>query len=211
MEHPYIKHLSKDSVFDQIVKSTQPYVLKKDKNLTLFFYQSIINQQLSTKVGDIFFKRFLNIFNGNVPTSQQVVETSIEDLRAIGLSNSKANYIQNVARFDIENGLNFEELDQLPDEDVIKIVTSIKGIGKWSAQNFLISALGREDIFSGEDLIIQNVMISLYNLDKTDKKKLKTDLERISLSWSPYRTYASLHIWQWNSLKTKNKNTINNL
>lgn len=201
MSHPYIQHLSKDTVFRQVLENAEPRQLKKIENLPLYLYQSVINQQLSTRVGAVIYERFLNLYNGTVPASQQVADTPVETLRSIGLSGQKASYIQNVARFDLEEGLNYETLNALDDEGAIKVLTSIKGIGKWSAQNFLMAALGREDVFSGDDLILQSVVAELYGLDKTDKKKFKTEMHRIAAQWSPYRTYASLHLWQWNSKK----------
>ena len=76
-------------------------------------------------------------------------------------------------------------------------VTSIKGIGNWSAQNLLMFVLGREDVFSGDDLIIQNAVSLLYGLDKSDKKNFRLEMNRISEEWSPYRTFACLHLWEW--------------
>jgi DNA-3-methyladenine glycosylase II len=199
MNNNYINHLAKDHIFKEILKDAAPRELKKTENLTLFLYSSIINQQLSTKVGAVILSRFLDLFGGSAPASQQVIDIPFDELKSIGLSRSKTQYIKNVAEFDATVGLDFDTLNALSDDEVIKELTSIKGIGKWSAQNFLIAALGREDVFSGDDLIIQNVMAQLYNLDKADKKNFKLELERISKDWSPYRTYASLHIWQWNN------------
>lgn len=203
MEEHYITHLSKDPVFKGILINLKARQLKKTENLTLFLYSSIISQQLSTKVGDIIYKRFLALFDGKAPTSKQVTDIDDDLLRSIGLSRSKASYIKNVARFDIEHGLDYKTLNALPDDEVIKLLTSIKGIGKWSAQNFLIFALAREDVFSVDDLIIRNVVAALYQLDKNDKKKFITDMHAIAASWSPYRTYATLHLWEWNSLNKK--------
>lgn len=201
MQHPYILHLSNDPIFKKILEDAAPRELKKNTNLTLFLYTSIINQQLSTKVGDVIFKRFLSIYEGNEPTSQQVLDTPLDALTAIGLSKSKASYIKNVAQHDIDHGLDYEKLNEMSDEEVYHFVTAIKGIGIWSAQNLLMFGLGREDVFSADDLIIQNVMAVLFELDKTDKKKFKAALHELSAQWSPYRTYACLHLWQWNSKK----------
>lgn len=201
MAHPYLLHLSKDPIFKKIVEESAPRELKENDNMTLFLYTSIINQQLSTKVGDVIFKRFISIYHENEPTSKQVIETPIEDLQAIGLSKSKANYIKNVAQFDIEHGLGFDKLTKMTDQEVSNFVTAIKGIGPWSAQNLLMFGLGREDVFSSDDLIIQNAMGLLFNLDKTDKKKFKEEINRLSLQWSPYRSYACLHLWQWYTQK----------
>ena len=82
-------------------------------------------------------------------------------------------------------------------EEVIEYLTKIKGVGRWTVEMLLMFALGREDIFAIDDWGIQNAIIKLYKLDRADKKKFKEDLLRISEKWSPYRTYACLHLWHW--------------
>ncbi|MBA9073978.1 DNA-3-methyladenine glycosylase II [Flavobacterium gossypii] len=185
MQHPYLLHLSSDPVFNEVLQDAVPRELKKNTNLTLFLYTSIINQQLSAKVGDVIFNRFLALYDGNEPTSQQVLDTPFETLKAIGLSKSKTDYIKNVAQFDVDHGLQYEKLHEMTDDEVSRLVTSIKGIGIWSAQNLLMFGLGREDVFSADDLIIQNTMAALFGLDKSDKKKFKEDMHKLSAQWSP--------------------------
>ena len=90
-----------------------------------------------------------------------------------------------------------EELEKMNDEELVEYLTQIKGVGRWTVEMLLMFALGRKDIFAIDDLGIQNAMIKLYRLDRTDKKKFKEDLLRISAKWSPYRTYACMHLWQW--------------
>ena len=197
MQHPYFSHLSKDTAFEKVLIGAEPRQLQLNTNLPQFLYTSIISQQLSTKVGDIFLKRFLDLYDGNEPAPEQVLDTPIEVLQGIGLSKSKASYIKNVAQFTIDKGLEYDTLILLSDEEVTKLVTRIKGIGQWSAQNLLMFALGREDVFSADDLIIQNKMHALFGLDKSNKKKFKEDIIRLSMPWSPFRTYACLHLWRW--------------
>ncbi|WP_262904156.1 DNA-3-methyladenine glycosylase family protein [Chryseobacterium tagetis] len=98
---------------------------------------------------------------------------SNESLRSIGLSASKISYLKNIAEFVETKGLNCDEMQQLENEVVLKILAGIKGIGPWTAQNFLMMALGREDVFSPDDLILQNVISELYGLKKENKKDFK--------------------------------------
>jgi DNA-3-methyladenine glycosylase II len=193
----YIIHLSKDKKFKKLIEGKKTYKLKKRKNILTYLCASIMSQQLSTKVADVIHNRFLNLYNGEDPTPEQILETPFETLRAIGLSNAKTNYVQNVARFAIEKGLDHKHLNKLNNDEVIEYLTQIKGVGRWTTEMLLMFALGREDVFAVDDLGIQNAMIKLYKLDKTDKKKLKEDLQRISKKWSPYRTYACVHLWRW--------------
>jgi DNA-3-methyladenine glycosylase II len=102
-----------------------------------------------------------------------------------------------VARFAIEQGMDHRHLGKMDNEEVITYLTQIKGVGRWTAEMLLMFALGREDVFAVDDLGIQNAMIRLYKLDRTDKRSFREALLRISQKWSPYRTYACLHLWHW--------------
>lgn len=193
----YISHLSKDKKLKKLVESGTPHQLKKRKNICTYLCASIMSQQLSTKVADVIYKRFLSIYNGKEPTPGQIIDTPFEKLRGIGLSNAKVNYVKNVAQFETDFGMDAKKLQKMDNEEVIAYLTQIKGVGRWTTEMLLMFALGREDVFAVDDLGIQNAMISLYKLDNSDKKKLKEDLLRISQKWSPYRTYACLHLWRW--------------
>ena len=193
----YIAHLSKDKKFKKLIGQQKPYKLKKRKHIHIHLCGSIMSQQLSTKVADVIHKRFLNLYNTATPTPEQILATPFEILRGIGLSNAKTNYVHNVARFAIEKGIDHKHLNKLSNEEVIEYLTQIKGVGRWTTEMLLMFTLGREDVFAIDDLGIQNAMIKLYKLDKSDKKKLKEDMLRISKKWSPYRTYACIHLWHW--------------
>lgn len=193
----YISHLSKDKKLKKLVESGTPHQLKKRKNICTYLCASIMSQQLSTKVADVIYKRFLSLYNGKEPTPRQIIDTPFEQLRGIGLSNAKVNYVKNVAQFETDFGMDAKKLQKMDNEEVIAYLTQIKGVGRWTTEMLLMFALGREDVFAVDDLGIQNAMISLYKLDNSDKKKLKEDLLRISQKWSPYRTYACLHLWRW--------------
>ena len=89
----------------------------------------------------------------------------------------------------------------MENEELITYLTQIKGVGRWTAEMQLMFTLGREDVFAVDDLGIQQAMIGVYKLKSTDKKKLKEKMLKISLQWSPYRTYACLHLWHWKDNK----------
>src|SRR5829696_7763873 len=99
-----------------------------------------------------------------------------------------------------------KKLNRMTNEELIEYFTEIKGVGKWTTEMLLMFALGREDVFAVDDLGIQNAMIGLYKLNNEDRKILKQEMLRISQKWSPYRTYACLHLWRWKDnipVKTK--------
>jgi DNA-3-methyladenine glycosylase II len=191
----YILHLSKDRKLAELLSGHEIVALSRRRNIYLYLCFSILSQQLSTKVAGTIRKRFLKLFSG-IPSPEQILATSHETLRSVGLSGAKANYVHNVARFAIESGLNHKVLGKMNNEEVIDYLTEIKGVGRWTAEMLLMFTLGREDVFAADDLGIQQAMISIYKLDKNDKKKLREDMLRISAKWSPYRSFACLHLWR---------------
>jgi DNA-3-methyladenine glycosylase II len=193
----YIPHLSKDKKLNKLLNATKPYKLTKRKNICTYLCASIMSQQLSTKVADVIYQRFLNLYGNKEPTPQQILDTPSEILRGIGLSNAKVSYVKNVAQFELEQGMDHKKLGKMENEEVIVYLTTIKGVGRWTVEMLLMFALGREDIFAIDDLGVQNAMIGIYKLDRTDKKKFREDLLKISQKWSPYRTYACMHLWRW--------------
>jgi DNA-3-methyladenine glycosylase II len=193
----YITHLSKDKKLSKLVENGQPHKLIKRKNICTYLCASIMSQQLSTKVADVIYKRFLTLYGDKEPAAQQILDTPFEKLRGIGLSNAKVSYVKNVAQFEIEFGMDAKKLAKMTNDEVIAYLIVIKGVGRWTIEMLLMFALGREDVFAVDDLGIQNAMIKLYKLDNTDKKKLKEEMLRLSQKWSPYRTYACVHLWRW--------------
>ncbi len=192
----YIKHLQKDKKLASILGSNV-HELKCRKNIPVRLMASIMSQQLSTKVSAVIFKRFLEIYNGKEPKPQQVLDTSHEMLRAIGLSNNKVGYIKNVAAFCIDHSINDKKLAKMDNDSIIELLVQIKGVGQWTVEMLLMFSLGREDVFAVDDLGIQQAICKLYKLDATDKKIMKAKMLQLSNKWSPYRTYACIHLWKW--------------
>ena len=192
----YQKHLKKDKGLAALVKG-EAYTLHKRKNTAIRLIASIVSQQLSTKVAAIIFKRFIDVYKGKEPSMQAVIDTPFDILRGIGLSNSKVNYVQNVAQFFLSQKITDKQLYAMEPEAVIELLTQIKGVGRWTVEMLLMFSLGHEDVFALDDLGIQQAMIKLYKIKYTTKKELQTKMLKRSLSWSPYRTYACLHLWNW--------------
>jgi DNA-3-methyladenine glycosylase II len=193
----YIEHLSKDKKLRTLLAEQDPVTLQQRKNIPLRLCASIMSQQLSTKVAEVLFRRFLELYGGKEPTPQQIADTPYDMLKGIGLSHAKTSYVLNVAAFARENQLTDARLKKMSNEDIIELLTQIKGVGRWTVEMLLMFTLGREDVFAVDDYGIQVAMKKLYNLDDTNKKDLKLNMLRISEKWSPYRTYACLHLWQW--------------
>lgn len=196
----YIAHLSKDKKLKKLLDVAEPHQLKKRKNICNYLCASIMSQQLSTKVADVIYKRFIALYGGKEPLPQQILDTPFEQLRGIGLSNAKVNYVKNVAQFELDKGMDAKKLAKMSNEEVIAYLTEIKGVGRWTVEMLLMFALGREDVFAVDDLGIQNAMIRLYKLDNSDKKQLREQMLKHSAKWSPYRTYACVHLWRWKDM-----------
>ena len=195
--HPYIAHLSKDRKLKKLIDEQGEIKLRRRKNIPLRLCASIMSQQLSVKVAEVIYKRFLNLYGKTEPTPQQIFDTPNETLRGIGLSNSKVSYIKNVAQFAIEQGMDEKKLSKMTDEEVIAYLIPIKGVGRWTVEMLLMFTLGREDVFAVDDLGIQNGMIKHFRIDNSNKKKFREDMLRKSQKWSPYRSFVCLHLWGW--------------
>ena len=197
----YITHLAKDKKLAKIITGAEPLQLRFHKNICLRLCASIMSQQLSVKVAKVIYHRFLELYGGEEPTPQQIIDTPFEKLRGVGLSNSKTQYVLNVAQFAIDHKLTDTKLKKMENEDIIELLTQIKGVGRWTVEMLLMFTLGREDVFAPDDYGIQVAMKKLYKLDDSNKKEFKEKMQKIATKWSPYRTYACLHLWDWKDNK----------
>ncbi|MGZ3897598.1 MAG: DNA-3-methyladenine glycosylase family protein [Flavisolibacter sp.] len=193
----YLEQLSKDKKMAKLLEGKEPIRLSSHKNICLRLCASIMSQQLSTKVAKVIFHRFLELYGGEEPTPQQIANTPFDTLRAIGLSNAKTQYVLNVAQFAMEHGLEDKKLKKMGNEEIIALLTQIKGVGKWTVEMLLMFTLGREDVFSVDDYGIQVAMKKMYKLDDSNKKAFREKMLKQSQKWMPYRTYACLHLWQY--------------
>ncbi len=150
----------------------------------------IISQQLSVKVSDVIYNRFKRLLD-DVIEPERVHTLSVEELRALGISNAKAKYILDLADKVITKQVHLESLKDMTEQEVIDELTKVKGIGRWTAEMFLMFSLGREDLFSTGDLGLKRAIEKLYQIkDPTVEKLLE-----ISENWKPYRTYACRILW----------------
>ena len=179
------KRLAK--VFEMVGELTyQPY-----DNPFVFLIDTIVGQMLSKKVADTLCDRMYKLCNNNI-TPQRVSTFSIHELRSIGISNSKANYIHNLADAVLEEKINFNELNLLTDKDVQKKLTSIRGIGNWSAKMYLIFVLDRQNILPYEDGAFMQAYSWLY---KTTDTKSKSIIKKCK-KWEPYSSIAARYLYK---------------
>lgn len=190
------KHLIKaDPVLGLVIERIKLQPLKLRENYFQALIQAIANQQLSGKAAQTILNRMLSLFKvkeGEFPTPQQYLKMSDIKLRGAGFSFSKIAYTKNVASFFIEHKKEVTNIDKLSDEEIIKTLTSIKGVGVWTVEMFLIFSLGREDIFSYGDLGLRKGLQKVYNLKKVPTIK---QMKKIVEAWKPYRTHGSRYMW----------------
>ncbi len=194
---PHIAHLSKDKRLAKVIARQEKYELIKRNQVHLHICSSIMSQQLSTKVAAVIYARFLALFKKKNPSPKDIVAIPFDELRAIGLSNAKTNYVINVCNFFIDNKITDAQLHKMESEDLINFLVQIKGVGRWTVEMILMFSMGREDVFAVDDLGIQQSMAKLYKIDMSDKKAMKQKMISISDKWKPYRTYACRYLWGW--------------
>ena len=196
MNKKILNHFKKHDplLYSCAIKVGELEVIKKDKPENYFFRLSreIICQQLSGKAGEAIFNRFKKLFPNGLVTALDILSISHGRLRASGMSHAKARYVRNLAEAIIHGDLPILHLDLMADEEILKVLTKVKGIGPWTAQMFLMFTLGRKDIFSHGDLGLKKGIMKVYKL-KTEPTKNQT--EKIIIKWSPYKTYASRILW----------------
>ena len=191
-----VEHFRKDPILHAAISELE---IEIKPELDIDIYQSLLNsivsQQLSIKVVRIIWRRFTDLFPGGYPDANQLLLTEHSLLRQVGLSNSKANYLKNVAEFKLKNDMSFDYLQSMTDEEVIQYLTQIKGVGKWTVQMILMFPMDRPNVFPIDDLGIRNVMKEMYGL-QLEKKELREKLIEIAENWHPYKSLASKYIWE---------------
>lgn len=189
-----IKHLSAvDPKLAILIRSTKLNPQKKLRRTNFeALVEAIVSQQLSVKAADTIFSRFVALF-GKFPKPEQILKMKDAKLREVGLSYQKISYIKDLSMKIISKQLKLNTLSKLDNEAVITELVKVKGIGRWTAEMFLMFTLMRPDVFSSGDLGLRNAIIKLYKLKKPPSEKL---LESITKKWSPHRTTASRYLWK---------------
>lgn len=155
--------------------------------------RAIVGQQLSTKAARTIYLRVLDLFGGTTPTPEQLLDASEEDLRAAGLSGRKAEYVRDLAAHVLSGELELDRLERLEDEQVIEEIVAVRGLGRWTAEMFLLFHLQRPDVLSGGDLGIRKAIQVEYGLKEMPPPKRVLE---IGEPWRPHRSLASLYLWE---------------
>jgi DNA-3-methyladenine glycosylase II len=159
----------------------------------------IIHQQVNMSFAHTLTERFVHSFGFQLedvwffPKPETVAALKVEQLRELQFSGRKAEYVIDIAKAVVDNGLDLEALKDVPDEEIFNQLIKIRGIGAWTIENFLLFGLGRPNLFPIADIGIQNAIKKLYGLEK---KPTKEEMERYKQAWDPYLSYASLYLWR---------------
>src|SRR5215213_3979789 len=154
---------------------------------------SIASQQLSIKAAATIFARFAALFPNRRPTPEHVMTLSDDQIRATGFSRPKVTFIKDLAAHVIDGRLDLKKLKKHSDDEVMQQLVAVKGIGRWTAEIFLMFRLGRLDIFPADDLGLMNAVQRAYGLRKRpDAKRLR----KIAETWQPHRSVAAWYLWQ---------------
>jgi DNA-3-methyladenine glycosylase II len=155
--------------------------------------RAIVGQQLSVKAAASIWSRLLEQFGGETPKPEELLARDPDELRTAGLSGSKVSFLRDLAERVGDGRLDLDRLGDLPDEDVIAELTEVKGIGRWTAEMFLIFHLARPDVVSAGDQGIRRAIQVAYGMEELPGP---TEVERVSEPWRPHRTLASLYLWR---------------
>jgi DNA-3-methyladenine glycosylase II len=156
--------------------------------------RTIAGQQLSVSAARAIWTKLLAHFDGRVPTPQEILDQDPETLRAAaGFSRAKVVYLRSLAEHVLAGELELEHLAELPDDEVIRALTAVKGIGEWSSHMFLMFTLHRPDVLAVGDLGVRNAAMRAYDLPAPPKP---AELEALAEPWRPHRTRACLYLWR---------------
>ena len=156
--------------------------------------RSITGQQLSVKAAGAIWRRLVERFGGHTPTPEEILADDPDEMRvACGFSRAKVAYLRSLAEHVVSGELELDRLHELPDGEVIRELTAVKGIGEWTAHMYLIFTLHRPDVLPTGDLGVRNAAMRAYGLDAPPPPKA---LEELAEAWRPYRTRACLYLWR---------------
>lgn len=183
---------SVDPQLATVMSEVGPCLLKPEGGSFAILARSILSQQISVAAARTIRRRLQALMPNRRLTANAVLDLTEDELAAVGVSNQKRRYLLDLASKVAEGEVSFRRIAKMPDEDVIECLIQVKGIGRWTAQMFLLFGLGRPDVFAPDDLGIRNAMIKIYGLDSHDK----APMEAIASNWSPYRSVASWYLWR---------------
>ena len=189
-----IQYLRKvDSNLEKIIKIVGEYSIKIRNDPFQSLVESIIYQQLAGRAANAIYNRFINYYDNHQVTPLGILNSSIDYLKKVGLSNRKIEYLKDLASHVYDGRINLGELSKMNDEEIINKLINVKGIGRWTSEMFLIFSLGRPDVLPVSDLGVRKAMAKVYSLSELPKPHTMIE---IAEPWRPYRSIATWYLWK---------------
>ena len=182
-----------DPVMKAAIDAVGPFTLSLERERFGMLVRSIVSQQISTSAARSIRRRLQELAGPGGLTAEHLVRLTVDQLRSVGLSPQKASYIADLARKVRDGTVDLRQIGRLSDDRIVEHLTQVKGIGRWTAQMFLIFSLGRLDVFPHDDLGVRTAIRNRYGL--TDLPDKETALA-IATPWRPYATVASWYCWR---------------
>jgi DNA-3-methyladenine glycosylase II len=182
-----------DSVMAQVIRRIGPLKLKRNRNYFVVLCKAIVAQQISVAAADTITARFNALFKGDAPTPEQVLKLTESALRGVGLSRQKAAYLKDLSVHFHEKTIRSHRLHYMDNEEVVQQLTAVYGIGRWTAEMFLIFSLNRPDVLPVGDLGLQLGLKKLYRMRKLPTVKRMRSLGK---KWHPLETVATWYAWR---------------
>ena len=194
------KIFKKDPIIEKVIGECAEFKITTwGQDVYFALCDCIVSQQISVKVATVIFRRFCQLFPDEYPTPTLVLQKTDEELRSAGLSSQKIGYLRNLAEFQVKHTMTFDNLNELSDEEIIKFITQVKGIGRWTVEMLLMFSLCRPDVFPIDDLVIRQKMVKAYQLTG-EGRELRKKMTEIAQNWQPYRTFVCMYLWRWQPL-----------
>lgn len=189
-----VEHLNTvDQVLRRIIGGVGPVRLEFGRDHFHALAVSIIFQQIAGRAAAAIYKRFLALFPSSTPDPETLLRMPDDAMREAGLSPQKTSYLKDLAARVVDGRLNFHGLVKLPDEEAIRVLDEVKGVGRWTAQMFLIFSLGRTDVLPVDDLGLRKAVREAYKLRSLPTRE---ELQKIAEPWHPYCSLATIYLWR---------------
>jgi DNA-3-methyladenine glycosylase II len=190
-----VRYLSKvDPQLRILIRTIGKYSIKIRANAFQSLVESIIYQQLTGSAANVIYGRFIKYYNNVMPTPREIISTSDIELKSkVGLSSKKVQYLKDLSTRVVEQKLDLDLLSIMSDEEVINQLIQVKGIGRWTAEMFLIFCLGRPDVLPVTDLGIRKAMQKVYSIPELPKP---AEMLAIAQPWRPHRTVVIWYLWK---------------
>ncbi|MDA0831720.1 MAG: DNA-3-methyladenine glycosylase [Planctomycetota bacterium] len=189
-----IRHLRKsDALLKAQIDRIGPFTLKLQRDRFDVLVRSIISQQISTAAARSIRQRLMDRIAPQKPTPEVLRALSAQELRSVGISPQKAGYLHDLSEKVADGSVRIKRLGRMSDEEVIEELVQVKGIGRWTAEMFLIFSLGRLDVLPVQDLGIRSAMMRIYNLEELPDRQTCLN---IGEPWRPYASIASWYCWR---------------